>query len=150
MKFEDSIFIQASPERVYHFFEEMEKNYLRWHPDHLSFAWRKGRGLQVGNEFYFEEKIAGQLLKKETRFRKITPHRYIEFVMVHWLYRWFIPKMTFIFEPREQGCIFTGQVFLRGVGPIGKWVNRQEFAAVRQHMKEEGERLKSIIEQGDL
>ena len=58
--------------------------------------------------------------------------------------------MTFIFEPQGKGCLFTAQVFLKGVGPIGSWAHRKEFAAVRQHMKEEGENLKQIIEQKNL
>lgn len=146
MRFEDSIFIKATCEEVYHFFEKMEENYLKWHPEHLRFEWRKGRDLKEGNVFYFEEEIGGQLLKKETHFTDIIPNRYIEFKMVNWFYRWFIPKMTFVFTPEKEGCVFTGQVFLRGIGPLGKWAHRKEFAAVRQHMKEEGENLKQIIE----
>lgn len=146
MKFEDSVFIAAPPKQVYAFFENMQANYLRWHPEHVAFEWRKGQGLEEGNVFYFEEEIAGELLKKKTRFTRIVPHRYIEFEMVNLFYRWFIPKMTFIFEPVDGGCRFTGQVFLRGIGPLGKWLHRKEFAAVQQHMKEEGENLKRIIE----
>ncbi len=124
----------------------MDKNYLQWHPEHLVFEWRQGNGLVLGNVFYFEEKIGGQLLKKETRFTKIIPNQYIEFKMVNWFFRWFIPKMTFIFEEKENGCLFTAQVFLRGIGPIGKWAHRKEFAAVQKHMKEEGINLKNLIE----
>lgn len=147
MKFEDKIMINDSCEKVYGFFEKMKDNYLIWHPEHKTFEWRKGKGLAVGNIFYFEEEIGGQLLKKETRFTKIIPNRYIEFKMVNWFFRWFIPKMTFIFEPEKNGCLFTAQVFLRGIGPIGKWAHQKEFMAVRQHMQEEGENLKSLIEQ---
>lgn len=150
MIFEDHIHISDSCEKVYSFFENMGDNYLNWHPQHLAFEWRQGKGLQVGNVFYFEEEIGGQLLKKETRFTEIIPNRYIEFTMVKWFYRWFIPKMTFIFEEDQRGCKFTAQVFLRGVGPIGKWAQRKEFAAVRQHMKEEGINLKRIIENKEI
>ncbi len=146
MILEDQTYIDAPCEQVYPFFEQMEDNYLGWHPEHLQFEWRKGKGLAVGNVFFFAEEIGGQVLKKETRFTKIIPNRYIEFTMVNWFYRWFIPKMTFVLDPQGGGCRFTGQVFLRGIGPIGKWSHRREFAAVRQHMKEEGENLKRIIE----
>jgi len=133
---------------VYAFCENMETNYLNWHQEHKAFEWRHRKGLAVGNVFYFEEENGGQLLKKETRFTKIKPHRYIEFTMVNWFYRWFIPKMTFTFTPTvaENNCLFTAQVFLRGIGPLGKWGHRQEFAAVQQHMKEEGLNLKRLIE----
>lgn len=146
MVFEDAIQISAPCEAVYAFFERMDENYLRWRPEHIKFEWRNGRGLQEGNTFYFEEEIGGQLLKKETRFTRIVPNRYIEFKMTNWFYRLFIPKMTFIMPPEAEGCTFTAQVFLRGIGPLGKRLHRKEFAAVRRHMKEEGENLKAIIE----
>lgn len=140
--------IQASNEEVYSFFEKMKENYLDWHPEHIAFEWRKGEGLEVGNVFYFKEEIGGQLLKKETRFTKIIPNQYIEFKMVNWFYRWFIPKMTFIFEEKDKGCLFTAQVFLRGIGPLGKLAHKKEFEAVKKHMTEEGLNLKRIIETG--
>jgi len=146
MKFEDAILIEASCKEVYPFFEKMKENYLGWHPEHIKFEWVEGENLSVGNIFYFEEEIGGQLLKKKTRFTKIIPNHYIEFEMTHWFYRWFIPKMTFIFDEKEDSCLFTAQVFLRGIGPLGKWAHRNEFAAVHQHMKEEGINLKYIIE----
>lgn len=149
MKFEDSILIQASCKQVFNFFEDMKENYLRWHPEHIKFDWVEGDRLAVGNVFYFEEEIGGQLLKKKTKFTQIIPNRYIEFKMTHWFYRWFIPKMTFIFDEKDEGCLFTAQVFLRGIGPLGKWAHRKEFAAVRQHMKEEGINLKQIIERDE-
>jgi hypothetical protein len=148
MKLEDSIYIEAPPDQVYRFFDDMEAHYLEWHPQHLAFEWRKGKGLKEGNVFYFEEEINGEILKKETRFTQIIPDRYIAFTMFNWFFRWFIPKMTFVFEPESSGCRFTGQIFLRGIGPIGRWANRKGFRAVQQHMKEEGENLKKIIEQG--
>lgn len=146
MKFEDSILINASCQNVFAFFEKMKENYLIWHPDHILFEWRKGSGLNVGNVFYFEEKIAEQILKKETIFTSIIPNQYIEFKMINWFYRLFIPKMTFIFEEKESGCLFTAQVFLRGIGPLGKLFHKKEFEAVKKHMIEEGENLKNIIE----
>jgi len=83
MKFEDKILIHAPCQEVYAFFENMKENYLDWHPEHNCFEWRKGEGLAVGNEFYFEEEIGGQLLKKKTRFTEIIPNQYIEFKMVN-------------------------------------------------------------------
>jgi len=37
MKIENSIHIAAAPEKVYAFFENIEANYLKWHPDHRVF-----------------------------------------------------------------------------------------------------------------
>lgn len=51
----ESIKIEAKPEAIFRFFEEMEHHYLRWHSDHVLFRWVSGRGVREGNIFYFEE-----------------------------------------------------------------------------------------------
>lgn len=145
-RFHDDIWIRASSEKVFAFFEDMAANYQRWHPDHICFEWRRGDGLKEGNEFYFEERIAGQKLCKHTRFTKIKKDSYIEFTMKNYFFRYFIPKLTFEFTPEDDGCRFAAQIYMNGVGPIGRRLHKQQFAAVRQHMKEEGENLKAIIE----
>jgi hypothetical protein len=66
MRLSDTIFIRAPPERFFAFFDEMDANYLRWHPDHRLFRWEEGRGLRVGVVFYFEEVFGGKLLKNSS------------------------------------------------------------------------------------
>jgi hypothetical protein len=146
MKIENSIFVLASPTMVYAFFEDIESNYLSWHPEHRKFKWIKGIGIIEGNVFYFEEEIGGELLKKEAVYTKAIPNTYIEFKMTNWYYRILLPKMTFIFNSKDNGCLFTQQLFVR-TGPIGRWLNRKKFALVHKHQQEECENLKNIIEQ---
>jgi hypothetical protein len=33
-------------------------------------------------------------------------------------------------------------------GPVGAWLNRREFDAVRRHMREEGQNVKRLLESG--
>lgn len=148
MLFEDSIDIDAPPAAAFGFFENMEANYPRWHPDHLLFEWRKGRGLAVGNVFYFEERIAGKLQKKETRITEVVPERYFAFTLTNPLFRFFLPHLSFAFEPRAGGCTFRAELRLHGIGPIGRRLHRKEFAAVERHMAEEGRNLKRLLEAG--
>lgn len=150
MRFEDRIEIAAPPGAVWRFFEEMEANYLRWHPDHIAFEWRRGRGLAPGNVFYFEERIAGEVLKKETRFTEIEAPRRIVFTMVNPLMRAFIPRMAFLVDPVPGGSRFTGLIELRFVGPLGRASHRRQFDAVRTHMREEGENLRRLVESGQI
>ena len=145
-QFEDSIAIDAPPEAGFAFFEEMEANYTRWHPDHLKFEWRKGRGLAVGNVFYFEETIAGKLQRKETRITEVVPGRYFAFTMVNPIFRFFLPHLSFGFEPEGSGCNFRAVLRLHGIGPLGRKLNKREFDAVEVHMAEEGRNLKAILE----
>jgi hypothetical protein len=141
----DSILINTTPDRIFEFFEHMDENYLRWHPDHLLFRWEKGRGLSEGVEFYFEERIGGQLLKKRVRFTHIEPNRHIEFAVTNPLIRLIMPRLLFAIEPQGEQSRFIAEIHIR-TGPIGARLNAREFNAVRQHMKEEGENLKKLLE----
>lgn len=144
--FEDSIQIQAAAERGFAFFEGMDANYTRWHPDHLKFEWRRGRGLAVGNEFHFEEVIGGQRQVKTTRIVEVIPDRFFAFTMVNPLFRFFLPRLSFGFEPQGQGFLFRAEIRLHGIGPLGRRLNRREFEAVERHMAEEGQNLKALLE----
>lgn len=144
--FVDSIDIAAAAEDGFAFFEHMDANYLRWHPDHRAFAWRKGHGIAEGNEFAFEEIIAGKKQRKHTRITAVEPNRYFAFTMVNPLFRFFLPHLSFGFEPSWTGFTFAAEIRLHGIGPLGRKLNAREFAAVEQHMKEEGENLKTLLE----
>jgi hypothetical protein len=145
-QFEDSIEIAAPPAQGFAFFQSMEDNYLRWHPDHLLFEWRSGRGLQEGNVFYFEERIAGKLQRKEVRITDVVPDRHFAFAPVNPLFRFFLPLLSFGFEPTPSGMTFRAIIRLHGIGPLGRRLNRREFNAVEQHMAEEGRNLKTLLE----
>ncbi len=145
---EDEIEIAAQPEAAWLFFEEMEANYTRWHPDHLRFEWRGPKGLAVGNEFYFEETIAGKMQRKLTRITEAELNRGFAFTMVNPLFRLFLPHLSFTFVPIATGFRFRGTIRLRGIGPLGERLNAREFDAVERHMAEEGTNLKALLEAG--
>lgn len=145
-QFEDSVWISAPAEQGFAFFEAMDANYARWHPDHRLFEWRQGRGLAVGNIFYFEEMIAGKLQKKLTRITDVVPGRSFAFTMVNPLFRFFLPHLSFAFEPEGDGHRFTALLRLHGIGPLGRRLNAKEFDAVDRHMREEGQNLKTLLE----
>ncbi|MFC6731070.1 MULTISPECIES: SRPBCC family protein [unclassified Haladaptatus] len=145
MLLEETTRIQASPEAVYGFFESMEANYERWHPDHIEFRWLDEAGLAQGSEAYFEERIAGKTQQKTVRFTEVVPNQYIEFRPTSLLVGLLMPSISFTIDPHEDGCDLTQRIRVR-TGPIGARLNRREFDAVRKHMKEEGENLKAILE----
>lgn len=142
---EESTDVAAPPEAVYRFFEEMEENYERWHPDHIAFRWTEGDGLERGAEAYFEERIAGKRQEKTVEFVAVSPGRYLEFKPTSFLVGLLMPQISFAIEPRSEGCVLTQRIKIR-TGPIGARLNRREFDAVRTHMREEGENAKRILE----
>ena len=76
---------------------------------------------------------------------RVEPNRLLEYKPS---FPWaiFIPKGQFVIEPRGgKSCVFTATISLR-VGPLFKKFGRKRLEAVKQHMKEEGENLKKILE----
>lgn len=141
--------VNASPEKVYHFFETMDVNYQQWHPDHIVFRWSSGVGLEQGSIASFEERIAGTRQKKTVQFTEVIPNRYIEFKPTSLLVGILMPSISFKIDPHESGCDLTQRIKVR-TGPVGVWLNRREFDAVRVHMREEGENLKIILETDEV
>jgi len=144
--FENRTFMAAPPERGFAFFEAMDANYRRWHPDHLDFEWVRGRGLKVGTMFRFSERIAGKTLTKQVRITEVVPNRFFAFEPTGWLMRVFLWRMSFGFRPEPGGFVFEAEIRLRGIGPLGQRLNQREFAAVERHMAEEGRNLKALVE----
>jgi hypothetical protein len=145
MRLHDSIWIRTTPRQVFRFFETMDEHYLRWHPDHLLFRWEEGRGVREGVVFHFEETIGGKRMKKRVHFTRVEPDRHVEFTFTNRLLALIVPRLSFHFEPERGGTRFEAEIVVR-TGPLGAWLNRREFDAVRQHMREEGENLKALLE----
>ena len=63
----DSIEINTTPEKIWEFFTNLDKNYLLWHPeDHIVFKWVKGKPMTTGSYYYGEEIMNSKLaLKRE-------------------------------------------------------------------------------------
>ena len=143
----DAVEVHTCPADVFAFFDGMDNaRYLGWHPDHKVFRWTRGKGLKVGNEFYFEEVIAGKLLKKNVAFTRIDEGVRIEFAPTFWLMRLFLPRLVFRLEHiAAHHYRLIAEIFLR-VGPLGARLNRREFDAVREHMRVEGINLKRFVE----
>ncbi len=78
-------------------------------------------------------------------FTRIEADRQIEFTFTNRLLRLILPSIRFVIEPEGNGVRFTQEIRIR-TGPVGAWLSRREFDAVRQHMKEEGENLKQLLE----
>jgi hypothetical protein len=145
MILEQSVSMAAAPARAYRFFAEMEARYTRWHPDHIAFRWLQDARLEVGARFYIEERIDGRVLKRTMRFTRLEPDSHVEFAPDLAIMRFFLPRIVFAIAPTPEGCRVTQQVHVR-IGPIGRRLNRRGFAVVEQHMKEEGENLKALLE----
>lgn len=147
MVLRDSVEVAAEISAFFTFFDGMtNERYLSWHPDHKVFRWTGQPGVRLGNRCYFEEVIAGKLLKKSVEFTRADP-QYIAFRPTFWPMRLLLPELVFRAEGLHSGAFrFIGEIFVR-VGPIGARLNKREFDAVREHMHVEGINFKRFAEQ---
>lgn len=142
----DSTEIKATPEKVFQWFRNMKEkaDYQSWHADHVDVCWTKGKPFEKGSIAWFKEYIHGRLYKFTFLCTEAVPGRIIEYRP---LFPWSIimSKGAFILEPKgHDSCIFTATISLRLVPLLWKLL-RSQLEALKQHMKEEGENLKKIL-----
>jgi len=140
----DSIEIKASPEKIYDWFIYIDENYLEWHPDHVKAVWLTEKKMEVGAKLYCEEYIHGELHKIKFKCTKIEPNKIIEFKNLFPI-SLICPKGSFIFEPSGDNCLFTATLSFR-MGNFLSKIAKKQVEAFEEHMKEEGENLKKLIE----
>jgi hypothetical protein len=148
----DSVEIAVPPEKVFEFLVGIvdDASYRAWHPDdHEAFRWIRGAPWEEGSVAYAEEYLHGRLHKLKFRVEKVVPHREIVYAPPSRILRIFFPENRFEIRPSERGCIFTARGHFR-FGRIAKALAKRKLeigiSSVRQHMKEEGENLKRILE----
>ena len=150
----DSIIIKTSPEKIFNFLTSIidDDSYRAWHKDdHVSFRWLEEQPWTEGAVLYAEEYLHGKLHKLQFKITKITPNKRIEYSPVSRILRYFFPKNEFIIEQKGEYCQFMASGTYR-VGWIGKTFFKKaidnRLASVKKHMKEEGENLKQLLEEG--
>ncbi|NIM90657.1 MAG: hypothetical protein GTO17_06875 [Candidatus Aminicenantes bacterium] len=140
----DSVEIKSTPEKIFEFFESWEKNYRRWHPNHGDSRWLKGNLNEPGSILYTEEILHGHLHKLKFRITEIEPPSRLSY---KFLFPWslFISKGSFVIERKKNRCLFTSSLTFRFARLLKTFAKRR-MADLKQHMKEEGDNLKRIIE----
>ena len=109
----DSIEIKTTPEKIWEFFTNLEKNYKAWHPqDHILFKWTKGKPMESGSNWYGEEVVRGKVFKLKGTIGEVIPNRKIVFnftfpvTLVSPYFEWQI-------EPKGEKSVFTAITIIR-------------------------------------
>ena len=147
---EDSTEISTTPEKIWRFFSDLEKNYKAWHPeDHVLFKWVHGNPMETGSYYYGEEVMMGKVRKIKGVIGEVVPNRKIVFkcsfpiMLVSPYFEWRI-------EPRGSTSVFTAVTIVR-CERFYRWVMGRKgwdafVASGRKHVREEGENLKKLLE----
>ncbi|MFC1780704.1 SRPBCC family protein [Planctomycetota bacterium] len=148
----DSIEINTTAEKIFKFLTGLvdDESYRAWHKqDHVTMRWLKGQPWAEGSVVYAEEYIHGKLHKLKFAVTKVVPNERIEYAPTSRLLRKYFPKNVFAIEQKGQSCLFTASSTYR-VGRLAKTFFKKALenglSSVKQHMKEEGENLKTILE----
>jgi len=145
----DTIEIKASPEKIIDFFLNFKENFYIWHPDHVECHYLTPGPLKENSVIYFEEYLHGKLHKLKLHITLIKPNSRIE-------YKTFMgTKGVFVMEPRSTMTLFTAEMHMgSNMTVLGKIIDRimqkflsRQLEGIRQHMVEEGQNLKKILEQ---
>ena len=90
------------------------------------------------------EVIKGEILKMSARLTKLIPDKLFEFKILKSI-GLLMPHGTFEIEPTENGSLFTATLDFR-MGKLLSKIAKKEVRQITQHMIEEGENLKQILE----
>jgi len=141
---EESILINVPPEKVWSWLLKITENYCEWHSSHIKALWKMGEPNQIGSIMYFEEMIGNEMLKMSAKLTQLIPNSFYEFKTVGGL-KLIIPRGTFEIIPKGNNSIFKATLDFR-MGKFLSKVAKKKVNKIRQHMIEEGENLKKILE----
>ena len=144
-----SIEIKTTPDKIWAFFENLDKNYTMWHPeDHIVFKWIKGKPMEKGSAWYAEETVSGKLYKLKGTIGEVIPNRKIVFKN-SFPVSLVAPKFEWIIEPKDSGSVFTAVSYMRAGNFLRKCFKKEMETKIEmhnKHVREEGENLKKILE----
>lgn len=145
----DSIEIKTTPEKIWDFFYNLEKNYKTWHPEeHVLFKWTEGKPMETGSKWYGEEYLNGKLRKFKGTISEAVPNRKISF-KISFPISLASPGFEWLIEPKGSNSVFTAISYIRCIGfyrLIAKKHMDEVIEVGKKHVKEEGENLKKILE----
>jgi hypothetical protein len=103
IKLEHSITINCTPDRLFDWFMNLDRNFTKWNTNHKKFVKVTG-GMKVGDQVYFEQCISGKWFKNKVTISAINKSENgwtIEAVTPP------LAKLEFICEAKENKCVFT-------------------------------------------
>ena len=145
----DSIEINTTPEKIWEFFVNLDKNYTIWHPqDYILFEWVEGNPLEKGSKFYAEQLVMGKPKQYNGTIIEIIPYRkiVIKFAFPISLVS---PKIEWLLEPRNSTTVFSAITHMRFGKLFSKLFKKHMEAMIEIHNKHtwaEAENLKKIME----
>ncbi len=143
-QFIDSIVIDSPPEPIWEWLTDLATLYTEWHPDHVSAEWERGEPNQVGSIMRAVEDLGGAREVLRFELTLIDPPHLFEY-RIRGPISMLLPGGAFTVAPHNGGSQFTASISYR-FGTLTEHLFRRRAVALTQHMHEESQNLKRIIE----
>lgn len=136
--------LDCAPDQAISFFDHLDENYVRWHPNHIAFRWL-GPPQDPRSRFFFDQRIGGRRVRLTMRVDQSTRYQ-LSCTPERGVWRAIFPGMSFSFEPEGAGTLFTYRIGLQ-MGPLEGPLDHAVLVPIRQHMREEAESLAALTRQ---
>ena len=103
VRLEHTIAINCTPDRLFDWFMNLDRNFTKWNTNHKKFVKVTG-GMQVGDKVYFEQCISGKWFKNKVTISAINKSEN------RWTIEAVTPpfaKLEFSCEVKGNQCLFT-------------------------------------------
>lgn len=147
----DSAFINASPKTVEDWLKDLPSHYTEWHPAHSKCEVFGDDITSPGTEFSFEELLHGETHHLRARVSSVSHENglTIQYVVLGALSRSLGMKGAFQLQPNSGGCLFTATISVWPPMWLCNILFGSQMKNLAEHMKEEGENLKTILERNN-
>lgn len=141
--------IKTSPDKIWDFLINIEKNYTAWHPkDHILFQWTKGAPFEAGAAFYAEQYMMGEKIKYNGKIVACIPGEKITMTFSFPL-SLITEKIEMIIENHGANSTFKHITYMRFKFLSRTLFKKQNIKMLNDmdtHVTTEGGNMKSILE----
>jgi uncharacterized protein YndB with AHSA1/START domain len=137
----DTVVVDAPTSQVWDWLLGLADHYRTWHPEHLGADWVEGAPNRVGSVLRVEERLHGQPHSLRVRVTEIRPGEYLAYRFL-WPASLVARGGEFLLAPEGGRTRFTAALRFRWYA--GAF--RARRAALARHLREEGERVKRLVE----
>ena len=148
IELQDTVIVDAPPDKVWAWLEALPEHYPEWHPDHISCRWLSGGAFAPAARLEVAEILHGKKHRLRLKLTDVDPGRRVDYQVFPGL------KGRFEVKARGSGTVFTATIRMGVNTPIlGKIVDAflrltvgGRIDAIRRHQAEEGANLKELLE----
>lgn len=150
MALKHSVEIRVSPKSIWQFLENIQDNYISWHPeDHKVFIWKSGKPLSQGATLYSEQYMVGDLIKYKAVITESISQKKVV-MKLSFPVSLITERIEWIIEDNGGYSVFTAITYLK-FGILSRMLFKKKIYQLieehNRHVHTEGENLKKILEQ---